>query len=78
VSTNDPQKISQLIVRDYLIDRTTDELRGDARFIAKKIEFRPRDGEPNWDANIGLAELVVLKAFGRALVKLQRVYDIDW
>ena len=71
-------KISRFTVRDYLIDRTTDELRSDARFIATKIEFSRRDGEPNWDANIGRAEAVVLKAFGAALLKLQREYDIAW
>lgn len=71
-------KISRFIVRDYLIDRTAHELRGDARFIATKIEFRRRDGEPNWDADIGRAESVVLKAFGAAVLKLQREYDIAW
>ena len=71
-------KISRFTVRDYLIDRTTDELRGDARFIATKIEFHQRDGEPNWDADIGRAEAIVLKAFGAAVLKLKREYDIAW
>ncbi len=72
------KKISRFTVRDYLIDRTTAELRSDARFIVTKIEFRKKDGEPNWDANIGVAESVVLKAFDAALLKLQREYDIAW
>ena len=72
------KKISRFTVRDYLIDRTTAELRSDARFIVTKIEFRKKDGVPNWEANIGVADSVVLKAFAAALLKLQREYDIAW
>jgi len=72
------KKISRFTVRDCLIDRTTAELGSDARFIVTKIEFSKQDGEPNWDANIGRAEPMVLKAFGAALLKLQREYDIAW
>jgi hypothetical protein len=65
-------------IRNYLIDWTTDELRADARFIAKSIEIRQREGEPNWDANIGISIPAVVAAFGRAVGRLRREYDIEW
>jgi hypothetical protein len=69
------QMLPLAAIRAFLIDRTTDMLRRDARFIAAKLEFRQRDGEPNWDANIGIADPVVIRAFGAALNELQREYD---
>jgi hypothetical protein len=71
-------KIPLSAMRDYLIDQTTDALRRDARMIAGQLVIRKREGVPNWDANIGIAPPIVLKAFGVALKALQREHDIEW
>jgi hypothetical protein len=72
------QKLPLIAVRDYLIDQTTDALRRDARIIAPYLKIRTRVGEPNWDANIGIAEPSIDRAFGIALLNMQRDCDVDW
>jgi|HubBroStandDraft_6_1064221.scaffolds.fasta_scaffold1123639_1 hypothetical protein len=72
------QKLPLNSVRDFLIDQTTDALRRDARIIAPYLNIRERTGEPNWDANIGIAEPSIIRAFGIALLNVQRDYDVDW
>jgi hypothetical protein len=60
-------KLSAAEIVDALVKQTTRELGRDAEFIRDQIGLRRRDGDPNWDANIGLAPPTVLAAFGRAL-----------
>jgi hypothetical protein len=69
------KKITVTVARDYLIDRTTDFLGRDARFIAGQIKLRKLDREPNWDATIDVSGPDVVTAFGRAT---QREYNIEW
>jgi hypothetical protein len=72
------QKLPLNTVRDFLIDQTTDALHRDARIIAPYLNIRERAGEPNWDANIGIAEPSIIRAFCAALLNVQRDYDVDW
>jgi hypothetical protein len=72
------QTISLEQLRAYLIDRTTDFLRRDARFIHTELKVRQRDGTPNWDANIGIAPPKVLEAFADSLAEQQREFDVAW
>jgi hypothetical protein len=71
-------KITLDEMKNYLIDGTTYELVADATFVAKSIEIRQREGQPNWDANIGISIPAVVAAFGRAVRRLQREHDIQW
>jgi len=57
---------------------TSKLLKRDADFLARMIVIRRRGGEPNWDANIGVAPPEVLKAFGIALQTMQQNYDVEW
>jgi hypothetical protein len=55
------------------------ELTGeDGRHFRKQIEYRQREGEPNWDANLGLAAPHFLKAFVVALDRVRTFYDVQW
>ncbi len=65
-------------LRAFLIDRTTDFLGRDARFIHTGLKVRQRDGTPNWDANIGVASPKVLEAFAHSLAEQQREFDVAW
>ena len=55
------------------------ELTGeDGRRFREQIEYRQREGEPNWDANIGIASPPFLKAFAIAMDKVKAFYDVQW
>jgi hypothetical protein len=63
---------------DLLENLTGKPLKRDGKFLARMIVIRRREGEPNWDANIGVAPPDVLKAFGIALQTMQENYDVEW
>ena len=55
------------------------ELTGeDGRRFRNQIEYRQRDGVPNWDANLGIAAPHFLTAFGIAMDKVSAFYDVRW
>jgi hypothetical protein len=55
------------------------ELTGeDGRRFREQIEYRQREGEPNWDANIGTTSTPFLKAFAIAMDKVKAFYDVQW
>lgn len=70
-------KVSEATLVDFLIDETGPALGRDAIFLRKAIAIRRRAGEPNWDANCGIAPPAVLRAFAQALSKLQKEYDLE-
>jgi hypothetical protein len=72
------RKLALSKLGDLLVDLTTKMLKRDATFLARMIVVRRREGEPNWDANIGVAPPEVLKAFGLALQTMQENYDVEW
>jgi hypothetical protein len=50
------QRVAQATMLDMIVQETSRELAGkSAHFLAQQIEFRRRDGVPNWDANCDIA-----------------------
>jgi hypothetical protein len=64
-------------LRNILANQTTNAMRRNARFIATKVQIIRREGEPNWDANLGIGPPPLLKAFAFALSETQRFYDLE-
>jgi hypothetical protein len=72
------QKLSSAQMRKSIIEQTAKAVGGNVRFIEAGLEIRPRDGSPNWDANISIAPMAVIRAFAEALGNMQNRYDIEW
>ena len=70
-------KISIGELEEALIKETTRQLGCDAGGIGEKIEVRHRQGDPNWDAGIGLSLHEVVAAFGRVCSTLRKQYDLE-
>jgi hypothetical protein len=62
---------------DLLISEATRALGKDAGFLCERLEIRRREGDPNWDADIGISEPDVVAAFGCALSQIRRAYDLE-
>jgi hypothetical protein len=69
------QKIAEATLIEILIHETTRAL--GREFSGQANRGERRSGEPNWDANCGISGIVVVKAFGIALAKVQDQYDLD-
>jgi hypothetical protein len=72
------QKISSVQMRNRIIEQTAKAVGGNARFVEAGLEIRPRNGTPNWDANISIAPKAVIRAFVAALSNMQNEFDINW
>jgi hypothetical protein len=72
------RKISSASMRTSLIEHTAKAVGSNARFVEAGLEIRPRDGTPNWDANISIAPTKVIQAFAEVLGNMQHQYDIEW
>jgi hypothetical protein len=70
-------KVSETTLRQILVDETGRRLGTDARHIVDKITIAHRQGEPNWDADIGMVGLATHKAFAAAREKVRKLYDHD-
>jgi hypothetical protein len=42
-----------------------------------RVQIRPREGQPNWDGNIGTIAMPILSAFNEALDRVKTAYDLD-
>jgi len=71
------QSIAEATLLEILLNETSKVLGKDASFLGKQVALRRREGTPNWDANCGIAGMMVLRAFGIALQKVQAQYDLD-
>jgi hypothetical protein len=71
------QRVAEAALLGILIHETGRALGKDANFLGEKIEIRKRNGEPNWDANCGIAGPPIIKAFATALNKTQALYNLD-
>jgi hypothetical protein len=74
----DRRKISFAELRKHIIEQTTKAVGANARFVEAGLEIRPRDGTPNWDANISIAPAAVVRAFAETLGSMKKAYDIAW
>lgn len=70
------QPVTKEQLLDLLLTDTSATLGRDASFLARQIEFRRREGEPNWDANCGVAGPAIVKAFSIALAAAQERYKV--
>ena len=71
------QRVAEATLLEILIQETGRELGKDANFLGQKIQIRRRDGEPNWDANCGIAGLPIIKGFATALNTVKAQYNLD-
>jgi len=71
------QKIALATLAEILIDDTARELGRDVSFLRPRLTIRNREGQPNWDANIGIAGNAVVAAFLKALEHAKARYDLD-
>jgi hypothetical protein len=69
-----PQK--QIV--DLLEKLTGKVLKRDTTFLARMIVITRRQGELNWDANIGVAPMDVRRAFEIALQTMKQNYSVEW
>jgi hypothetical protein len=65
-------------LHSFLVGQMIELTGEDGRRFRKQIEYRQREGEQNWDANLGLAAPHFLKAFLVALDKVRTFYDVQW
>lgn len=72
------RKITYTEMRKRIIEETAKALGTNARFVEAGLEIRPREGAPNWNANISIAPKSVNQAFAETLGSMQKAYDVAW
>jgi hypothetical protein len=72
------RKIPFIEMRKRIIEETTKVVGNNARFVEAGLEIRPRQGTPNWIANISIAPESVNQAFAEAIGSMQKAYDVAW
>jgi len=71
-------KIPYTEMRKRIIEETAKAVGANARFVEAGLEIRPREGTPNWNANISIAPKAVNQAFAETLGSMQKTYDVAW
>jgi hypothetical protein len=71
------QKISLAALAEIIEGEFNKTLGRSCASYMPRVGFRGRDGEPNWDVDIGLAPPDVLSAFLGAIDVVKAKFDID-
>jgi hypothetical protein len=71
------QSLAEASLIEALIQETGRALGRDANFLGVAITIRRRAGEPNWDADCGIVNPIVVKAFAVALNNVQAQFNLD-
>jgi hypothetical protein len=71
------ERLSREMLIPVLVREISRQLRHEPPDLARRVEIRHREGEPNWDATIGIAPLHLLRAFNDALATTQAMYDLE-
>lgn len=73
----DREKIALETLAEVLHSEFSKSLGRDASDFMPRIGLRACDGDPNWDATIGVVGVPVLTAFLEATSRLKATYDLD-
>jgi hypothetical protein len=70
------QTIAKSVLIQILIDETAKVLKGHAHLLRKQIRIRRCNGEPNWDADCGVARTTTSRAFNSAKRNAKQIFDL--
>ena len=71
------QTVAAATLREIIEAEFSKSLGRSAADYMPRVQLRSREGQPNWDGNIGTIALPILSAFNEALERVKTAYDLD-